>query len=35
MTLDDFVNYINEYDKSEKTSALFMELINEKGLPKE
>ena len=35
MTLDDFENYINKYDKSGKTLALFKKLINEKGLPQE
>ncbi|HSW53691.1 MAG TPA: hypothetical protein VLH59_01260 [Ignavibacteriaceae bacterium] len=35
MSLDDFENYINEYDTSGKSLALFKKLINEKGLPKE
>jgi hypothetical protein len=35
MTLDDFENYINKYDKSGKSLALFKKLINEKGLPQE
>jgi hypothetical protein len=35
MTLDDFENYINKYDKSGKTLALFKKLINDKGLPQE
>ena len=35
MTMDDFENYINKYDKSGKILTLFKELINEKGLPQE
>jgi hypothetical protein len=35
MTLDDFEIYINKYDTSGKTLALFKKLINEKGLPQE
>jgi hypothetical protein len=33
MTLDDFENYINKYDTSKKSLALFEKLLNEKGLP--
>lgn len=35
MTMDDFENYINKYDKSGKSLALFNKLLNEKGLPQE
>ena len=35
MTMDDFENYLNKYDTSGKTLALFRTLINEKGLPQE
>ncbi len=35
MTMGDFENYINKYDPSGKTLALFKKLINEKGMPQE
>jgi aminopeptidase N len=33
MTMDDFEKYINNYDTSGKSLALFKKLLNEKGLP--
>ena len=35
MTMDDFENYINKYDTSGNSLALFKKLLNEKGLPQE